>query len=181
MAVAPTGLSLEEFLQLPEEEPALEYVDGEVRRKVSPNLRHGLLELKLVEAARRNRVALAVPEVRATFGGQSRVPDVSVFRWERVQRDAQGEAIDDVLIPPDIAIEVVSASQSVNALLRRCRWYVRNSVEIALLVDPANRSVVAFLGDGTVHEWRADDRIELEQVIPQFDLTVEQLFMALKD
>ena len=63
----------------------------------------------------------------------------------------------------------------------RCRWYVANGVRIALLVDPDDRSVVAFLADGAVHDWHGADRMDLSKVVPGFDLTVEQLFKALTE
>ena len=183
MAAARKHLTLEAFLQLPEEEPALEYFDGIVSQKVSPKTRHSALQLELAErinaSARPPRVARAFPELRTTFAGVSRVPDVAVYRWERIPRDPNGEVIDDVLIPPDIAIEIVSPKQSVNALLRRCRWYVAHGVQIALLVDPDDRSVIAFLADGAVLDWHGTDQIDLGSVVPGFDLTVERLFKAL--
>src|SRR5579872_3432835 len=179
MAVASQDLTLDEFLRLPEEKPALEYVDGVVGQKVSPKLHHGIIQTELAQrvnaAARPGKVAAAVTEVRATFGGQSVVPDVSVFRWDRIPRKPSGEASEDVFIPPDIAIEIVSPSQSVNAMIRRCRWYVASGVEIALLVDPADRSVLAFLAGGVVHEWRGEDRIDLDGVVPGLALRVEEL------
>ncbi len=36
-------IALAEFLALPEEEPALEYLDGVVTQKMSPKGRHGTL------------------------------------------------------------------------------------------------------------------------------------------
>jgi hypothetical protein len=90
MAVARKHLTLEAFLQLPEEKPALEYIGGVISRKVSPKLRHGCLQSELLErinvADRRKKDAMAVPEIRTTFGGRSTVPDVSVFRSERMDR-----------------------------------------------------------------------------------------------
>jgi len=50
-----------------------------------------------------------------------------------------------------------------------------------LLVDPDDRSVVAFLADGAVHDWHGADRMDLSKVVPGFDLTVEQLFKALTE
>jgi Uma2 family endonuclease len=44
MAVASSRLTLDEFLKLPEEEPALEYVNGVVSQKVSPKGRHSSLQ-----------------------------------------------------------------------------------------------------------------------------------------
>src|SRR5437588_10791606 len=45
MAIEEKTLSLERFLQLPEEEPALEYVDGGVSQKVSPQVWHSRLQV----------------------------------------------------------------------------------------------------------------------------------------
>src|SRR5436305_14505160 len=94
MALAPTRLSLEEFLSLPEEKPALEYADGEVTQKVSPKGHHGVLQAEFVErlnvAGRPGKVARAVTELRVTFGGVSRVPDISVYLWDHLPRDSRG-------------------------------------------------------------------------------------------
>jgi Uma2 family endonuclease len=38
---------LDEFLELPEEEPALEYEAGVVKQKVSPKAPHGRLQFRL--------------------------------------------------------------------------------------------------------------------------------------
>jgi Uma2 family endonuclease len=156
-----------------------------VTQKVSPKTRHSVLQLEFCELvnaiARPNRVARAFPELRTTFAGASRVPDVVVLRWQRIPRDASGQVADDVLIPPDIAVEIVSPSQSVTALVRRCRWYAAHGLEIALLADPADRSVIAFLADKSMHEWHGAVRIDLRSVVPGFELTVEELFRALTD
>jgi Uma2 family endonuclease len=85
-----------------------------------------------------------------------------------------------VTIAPDIAIEIASPGQSVKKLLRRCRWYVSNGVEIVLLVDPADRSVRAFLPTGAVQEWHGADPIDISPIVPDLDLTVEQLFQSLQ-
>ena len=65
-----TRRTLEEFLRLPEEEPALEYMDGVVTQKVAPKGRHSWLQLSLAEYfnghTRPRKLALAVPELRAT-------------------------------------------------------------------------------------------------------------------
>jgi hypothetical protein len=73
MAITQQGLTLEEFLALPEEKPALEYVAGAVRRKVSPEILHGLLQTMLCTwingFAMPSRMAVAVSELRTRFGG----------------------------------------------------------------------------------------------------------------
>jgi Uma2 family endonuclease len=177
-----TRLTLEEFLALPEEKPALEYADGVVTPKMSPKAQHSALQMALAE--RLNRAGQpelrAFPELRVTFAGASRVPDISVFRVERMAVDARGRLANDVLVPPDIAVEIVSPEQSATALVRRCRWYVANGVGIALLVDPDDETVLGFRLDDRLSEWRGADRIDLSEVLPNFDLTVDALFAVLK-
>jgi Uma2 family endonuclease len=184
MAVISTPLTLEEFLRLPEDEPALEFADGVVSQKVSPKGRHGVLQFALAEhlnrRARRRKLAWAIPELRATFGGASYVPDIAVYRWQRIPVDASGRIVDDFWEPPDIAIEIVSPEQSVNALVRRCLWYVSNGVQVALLVDPYDEPVLAFRPDRPAIAWRGTDQIGVGEVVPDFELTVDRLFSSLR-
>jgi len=184
MAVAPARLTLEEFLKLREEEPPLEFEGGVVAQKVSPKARHSVLQRELIKwidrSAEINKVAQVFPELRATFAGVSRVPDISVYRQERIPLDVNGFVVDDFTEPPDIAIEIVSPEQSVNALVRRCVWYVAHGVGVALLVDPADRSVLAFRPGQLPLAWRESDRIDLSEVLPDFTLTVEELFAPLR-
>jgi Uma2 family endonuclease len=184
MAVIPRALTLQQFVELPEEEPPLEFAEGVVTQKVSPRGQHSALQAELIErlneAARPQKAARAFPELRATFAGASRVPDIAVYRWDRIPRDESGRIANDFFDPPDIAIEIVSPEQSVNALVRRCLWYVAHGVHVALLVDPADESVVGFRSDGQVNAWHAQDKIDLGEVLPDFELTVEELFTALR-
>ena len=80
MATTEQRLTLEEFLKLPEEKPALEFIDGMVTQKVSPQGIHSTLQARVIERINRFaeplRLAFAFPELRATFGGFSPVPDI---------------------------------------------------------------------------------------------------------
>lgn len=128
-------MTLEAFLRLPEDEPSLEYWDGRVTQKVSPQGKHGMLQggfLGLINGyVVPRKLAMAIPELRATYSGGSPVPDVAVYRWDRVPRDPDGAVADVFLEPPDIAVEIVSPEQSVKELgreavrLRLARWTSR--------------------------------------------------------
>jgi Uma2 family endonuclease len=183
MVTVRQGLSLEEFLRLPEDKPALEYAEGTVTQKVSPRTQHSALQFALCrfidDFARQPRQALAFPELRFTFAGHSYVPDVSVYRWRRIPREASGRLADDVFVPPDLAIEIRSPDQSVAILVERCHWYVAHEVTVALLVDPMNESIRAFRNHRPTQTLRDADRIDLPEVLPGFDLTVQTVFDAL--
>lgn len=184
MAIAQHELTLEDFLRLPEDKPALEFEEGRVTQKVSPKGPHSRLQYTTLERintfASPRRLALAFPELRVTFGGRSYVPDISVYRWARIPRTSEGKIAHDFSEPPDITVEIVSPGQSVNSLVRRSAWYVRHGVQVALLLDPDDESVAVIRPDATPTVLRAIEPLDLGDVLPGFHLTVGELFDALR-
>jgi Uma2 family endonuclease len=184
MAIAQTRVSIDEFLRLPEEEPALEYEDGAVTQKMSPKGKHSATQYAIAalinDFAQARKIARAFPELRTTSGGRSYVPDVAVYRWERIPVDEKGQVADDFQEPPDIAVEIVSVGQSATALVRRCLWYVDNGVKVALLVDPEDESVLLFRPDRAPQVLRGWEEVNLGDVIADLKLTAAQVFDPLK-
>ena len=184
MALAHRRLTLDEFLALPEEKPALEYIDGKVTQKMSPKGRHSALQGYLAvffnDVGRPNKTAFAFPELRTTFAGASYVPDVAVFRWARIPVDPDGEVADEFFLPPDIAVEIASPRQSRPRLRSRCRWYVDNGVSIALLVDPRDHLVARFEPGQPERVLRGSDIVDCTSIVPGAQLTVDKLFACLR-
>ena len=183
MATVPRVLTLEEFLKLPEEKPALEFHDGMVDQKPFGHGRHSAIQEALCERfnvfARPRKLARAFPELRTTFAGASVVPDVALYRWHRVPVGASGRIANEFLEPPDLAVEIVSPEQRVNALVRRCLWYVGNGVTVALLVDPTDESILLFRADLIPHPLEATRPIEIDDIVPSLVLSPEKLFDTL--
>jgi Uma2 family endonuclease len=175
-----TRLTLEEFLRLPEEKPALEYMDGVVTQKVAPKGRHSVLQLRLTEFfndhAEPQGIAFALQELRTTYAGWSPVPDVAVYLWDRIPWNTNGEVPDDYYEPPDIAVEIVSPEQSRAELVRKCEWYVAHGVPIALLVDPDPRTVRLFRPGQPTATLRGADVLDFGPVLPGLHLSVQDLF-----
>lgn len=177
------SITLQQFLALPEVEPALEYADGKVTQKVSPLGEHARLQPKCWELlngfAEPRRLGMAFTEIRATFAGASRVPDIGVYRWERIPRTPKGRVATYFRTPPDIAVEIVSPGQSLQSLAKKCRWFVANGVEIALLVNYRTEVITRYTSDGDEQRLSGSDRIDLDRVLPGFELTVQALFDTL--
>ena len=95
LQISSKTLTLEEFLKLPETKPASEYIDNRIIQKPMPQGKHSVIQGEFVTVSnavlKPERIARAFPELRCTFGGRSIVPDVSVFVWDRIPRDANGE------------------------------------------------------------------------------------------
>jgi Uma2 family endonuclease len=180
MATTYQGLSLDDFLRLPEEKPALEYIDRVVTQKVAPQGQHSWLQgglMNYVNAfAKPVQLALAFIELRATFAGASPVPDVAVFRWERIPWLPDGRVPNVFRAAPDIAVEIVSPDQSRRLQHDKCAWYVAHGVPLALLVDPDDLSVTLFHSGEEPRVLRDADVIDFAPVLPGLQLVVQDLF-----
>src|SRR6476469_2914044 len=98
-------LTLEDFLALPETEPASEYIDRQITQKPMPQGEHSAIQTELAAAInatlRSQRIARAFSELRCTYEGRSIVPDVSVFVWSRIPRQENGAVANVFPITPD--------------------------------------------------------------------------------
>jgi Uma2 family endonuclease len=183
VAIAREGLSLEEFLALPDEKPALEYCAGVVTQKVVPLYEHSVLQREimfaLMQQLRPHNLAEALPELRTTYDGRSYVPDICVYRRERLPRPSRPQRVGEVFVPPDLAVEIRSPGQRLSALVRKCEWYVEHGVHVALLVDDRDETVRAFRPQRPVDVQRRGERIALDEIAPGLHLDVTDVFGAL--
>ncbi|OBQ27898.1 MAG: hypothetical protein AN483_18305, partial [Aphanizomenon flos-aquae MDT14a] len=109
---------------------------------------HSRLQLRLCntinEQAESQKIASAFPELRCSFGTRSVVPDVAVFRWDRIPFDTDGEVPDDFLLSPDWTIEILSPDQSSNRVIGNILYCIEHGCQIGWLIDPSDRSILVF-------------------------------------
>jgi Uma2 family endonuclease len=184
MAVALTGLTLKQFLKLPEQVPALEYFNGVVTQKMPPMIEHSALQAEMVQFLnslfRARRIARAFPELRASFDGVSVVPDVSLYRWDRIPRTPEGRLTSPVTAAPDLAVEIWSVGQSLQEQTERCEWYVQHGVTVALLVHHRQQTIREFRPAEPILLHQPGDRISLAEIAPGAELDVTEIFAALQ-
>jgi len=171
-----------EFLKLPHVKPYLEFTDGLVTQKMAAKPAHSSVQAFLVavmnQVAGPRRLGLAFPELRFVSSGWAPVPDVAYYRKERIKRRGRRMPA-DFFEPPDIAVEIVSPEQSVSELIKKCLRYVALGSAVALLIDPDPEIVLAFRAGQPLRHLQGDDRIDLDDVLPGFELTVGAMFDAL--
>jgi len=177
-------LTLEQFMALPEAEPALEMgPNGEITQKVSPTTDHAALQRELaarLEAhARPRRQGHAFTEQRVVLGGIPRVPDVSFYQQQRLPLNEGGAYIAHPTTPPDIVAEIYSPGQEDRRdLIAKAAWYLEQGVGLALLIDPERRRVTVFSNiDEAVYG--EDNPLPLDQYLPGLRLSPAELFAAL--
>ena len=169
-----TTLTLEEFLQLPEVKPHLEYEGGGiVRQKMAPTTTHALLQGHLVHLLMTGGADVVLPELRTVLHARSRVPDIAVY--------GRRPAEEHPTTPPRIAIEILSPGQEADEESPRCAWYVEQGTQLALLVDPYAREVRAFVQGQSEVTLRGSDRVPLLGTsIPGPELAVSDVFAVLE-
>lgn len=141
-------LTLEEFLQQPETNPASEYMDGHIIQKPMPQEKHSTLQAELVPAingvVKPKHLARAFPELRCTFGGRSTVPDIAVFVWSRIPRDRNGEVANIFPIPPDWTIEILSPDQNQTKVTKNLLHCLKYGTQMGWLIDPDEQTVFVY-------------------------------------
>ena len=179
------SLTLEEFLTLPETKPASEYIDGQIIQKPMPQGKHSALQGDLVPAintvVRSKQVARAFPELRCTFGGRSIVPDVTVFTWDRISRDENGEVANVFKKAPDWTIEILSPDQSHSKVIKNILHCLKHGTQMGWLIDPNERLVFVYLPDRTTEFFdELDALLPMPNFAKDFTLTVGNLFSWLQ-
>ncbi len=184
MVQAPSKtLTLQEFLQLPETKPASEYINGYIIKKPMPKGRHSRLQGKLCatinQVAESEKIAYAFPELRCSFGGRSIVPDVAVFRWERIPFTPEGNVPDNFNLSPDWTIEILSPYQRPNKVLGNILHCLEHGSHLGWFVDPDDLSILYLLPQQQPVLCQGNQRLP---IVPNLDLTltVDQVFGWLK-
>jgi Uma2 family endonuclease len=178
-AVGERTITLEEFLKLPETKPASEFINGEISQKPMPQGEHSLLQAKLIEVinakAGTQKIAYAFPELRCTFGGATVVPDIAVFRWERIPKTASGKISNRFELHPDWVIEILSPEQQQKKVLAKLLHCSRNGTELGWLMNPEEESVLAVFPGQKIELYEGDEKLPVLAAI-DLELTVTEVF-----
>ena len=172
-------LTLEDFLQQPETKPASEFINGEIIEKPMPQGEHSLLQVTFCEVihrvAKNQKIAMAFPELRCTFGGNSIIPDVAVFLWEIIPKSANGRITNRFEIHPDWAIQILSPGQRQTKVLGNLLYCSRNGTELGWLMDPETESILAVFPGQRVELYEGASQLPILNGL-ELELTVEQVF-----
>jgi Uma2 family endonuclease len=177
----PKALTLEEFLKLPETEPASEYIDGQIIQKPMPQGEHSAIQTELPAAIKAvlkpRKVARAFSELRCTFGGRSIVPDIAVFTWTRIPRKENGGVNNIFAIAPDWTIEILSPDQSQTKVTKNILHCLKHNTQMGWLIDPEEQSIFIYFPDRPTEIF---DQPTAQLPMPAFDhefqLTVGDVF-----
>lgn len=178
------SMTLEEFLKLPDEKPYLEYIDGRVEAKVSPQKKHSRLQVGLSyfldQFAKPEGLGLTFVELRCTFAGRSIVPDVVFLLSEHIGCDEEGEFVNETFIPPDIHIEIISPGQAAGKAQEKLAHSTSHGCSLGWLIHPEKKWIDVYRPGRPPERLAAHGMLEGEPVLPGFRLPVAEVFGWLK-
>jgi Uma2 family endonuclease len=172
-------LTLETFLQLPETKPAQQFIHYRMVQKPVPQGEHSILQgqfCKVIDAATEpQRIAKAFPELRCVFGGAAIIPDVSVFRWERIPRSPSGKVANRFETCPDWAIEILSPDQSQTQVLANLLHCIEHGTTLGWLLDPSQETVLVILSEARIKLYQGSELLPILAGI-DLKLTPDEIF-----
>ena len=174
-------VTAEELEKLPDDNCRYELVAGRLVRMSPVGYLHGKIALQfaalLVRYLEGRDLGTAVIEVGFKLASNPdtvRAPDVAFIRRDRIPpADPKGFWQG----PPDLAVEVLSPDDRPADIREKVEEYLLRGVTLVLVVDPGNKSVMAYRRLSAPFALRAgDDLLEFDDIIPGFRCSVRDIF-----
>ena len=170
----------EELLQLPKDGNKYEVVDGELVMSPGAGLPHErivmLLGSELVRFVRKRRLGdvFGSNALYVLPSGNKRGPDVSFVAAGRLD----GPGISHVFpqLAPDLAVEVVSPSDSPQRVLDKVGEYLEAGVRLVWVIDPQHRRAAVYRAITSVQEIGEGGTLDGGDVLPGFSCALGELF-----
>lgn len=178
------GLSVDEFMAYDAPDGKAELVRGELRMSPSPGGRHGIVVVALIErlaafvrSRKLGRIMTNVGFELVQLPRTVRAPDIAFVRAEHLP--AGGIDSGPMRVAPDLAVEVVSPSETRARLREKLDDYRISGVPLVWLIDPIARTVTIIDGTLPPRELGESDVLTGGVVIPGFRCEIRELFDGL--
>lgn len=162
--------------------PTCELIDGTLVEKPMGFFESTLAAILITEFElylRQNDIGMiSAPDgVMKILPGIGRAPDVAFIRWESLPGGKPPPRSEKVpAVVPDLAVEVLSESNTAREMARKRDEYFRAGVKLVWEIDPATRSANAFTGPNAVHPVPADGTLDGADILPGFRLSLRAAF-----
>lgn len=107
--------------------------------------------------------------------GRVRLPDVSFVSWDKLpNHELPAEPIADLV--PDLAVEVLSASNTRREMENKRREYFQGGAQLVWEIDPSTRTARMYTSPDQFQEVDLNGSLIGGDVLPGFTLPLSQLF-----
>jgi Uma2 family endonuclease len=184
--VAATTYTAEDLLTLPDGGERYELVAGDLRKMTPAGGPHGAITGSLFIALGQYVEAQRLGQLFTESTGfilrrdpdTVRCPDVAFVRED--QLPAEGLAPGFLPVAPDLAVEVVSPSDTVYEVSQKVDEYLGAGVRSVWVVNPGNRTVTVYEPGGAARVLGEGDELDGGELVPGFRYPVARLFVRLR-
>jgi len=182
MASTTQYVTADELFNMPDNGGRYELVRGELREMSPAGARHGNVGYKIglilgahIEANRLGMGYCAETGFRLASNPDTVLaPDFAFVVAERAA--VFGDVISFLPGPPDLAVEVISPSQSYTDIEEKTLTYLEHGTRVVVLADPDKRRLVIRRPDQKPVILGEADRFELTDLLPGFSTVVKSFF-----
>jgi Uma2 family endonuclease len=174
-------LTAQELWQLPDTGVRRELVRGEVIETMPPGGQHGAIAVILAmllrlwtKQAAGGYVGVEAGYTLAHDPDTVRDPDVSYVRAERIPATGVPEGF--WRLAPDLAVEVVSPSETAEEVHEKVRDFLHAGTPLVWTIYPRTREVIVHTPDGVARTYGADAMLTFAEILPGFTCSVAELF-----
>lgn len=178
---ATSRLTPDDLLRMPDDGFQYELIEGELQRMAPDNMEHGGIgdnvAFPLSGHVRERCLGRVFVNVGYTLADDPPTvlgPDVSFVRADRVPPPDARSGF--VAMAPDLAVEIVSPSNSAGEIARKVRIYLAAGVRLVWIVDPVSRTVAVHHPDRTGRILIESEALDGADVVPGFALSVAEVF-----
>ena len=173
-----TLLTLEQFEQLPDDGMRHELDEGELVSMPPTAIDHGEIQLEVAYLLKKFVRSRSLGTVLVETGfrlsrGTVRAPDVSFIRADRMRKRDRQRLFEGA---PDLAVEVISPSESASDIAHKVEQYLHAGAEVWVVVYPRSRTVHMYEPSKTGRVLEAGDLLESPALLPGFSVSVSELF-----
>jgi Uma2 family endonuclease len=173
-------LSVEEYEQLQEpEEYRSELVRGLLVREPRPGAYHAWIQTRLthrldayVEKESLGSVFTDVGVVIAKQPPTVRGPDIAFYARDRLPAPLPHGFLERA---PDLAVEIVSPSNTVSELLAKVTEYLQAGTRLVWVVDPLSRTATVYRSRDEIRLLTEYEVLDGEDVVPGFSIVVNDI------
>lgn len=162
-----------------------ELVDGILVEKAM-GAKESILACELIHLlsihVRGNRLGVVLgPDGMLTlFPGRVRIPDVSFIPWDQIPgRKWPDDPIPE--IPPDLAVEVLSPSNTPGEIRLKIRDYFKAGTRLVWVIDPKKLTARSYTSPDSSRLVGKSGSLDGGEVLPGFCVSLPELFGALQD
>lgn len=175
-------LTIAEFAARYADMPLRELVRGKVVKLVAGGGFHGMVSTNVTrllatwaKRSRRGRVlSNEAGVITERTPGTVRGADCIYISFGRLPR---GKLTDEFLeVPPELVVEVAGKGQSWGRLQDKAGEYLRMGVDRVWVLDPKARTLHVFSSDAPPRQYKRNEMVEDENVLPGFTCRVNEFF-----